>query len=142
MFSGFGIARNFSSQDCDCAVVVAVATVSAIAQIAFFIAEDSIRYCLVAATMLPSSGFLEDRVTLLENRLKGLPERMGAVEVRLGSLEEQFVQFRGEVRAECSATRVHGIAMLKLAKAIERSMNQTRMLHEEAMSRIKLLDRG
>lgn len=48
---------------------------------------------------------LEDRVTLLENKLQGLPERMGAVEVRLGSLEEQFVQFRGEVRAEFSATR-------------------------------------
>jgi predicted nuclease with TOPRIM domain len=48
---------------------------------------------------------LEDRVTLLESKLQGLPERMGAVEVRLGSLEEQVVQFRGEVRSEFSATR-------------------------------------
>jgi hypothetical protein len=45
MFSGFGIARNFSSQDWDCAnVEIAAATASAIAQIIFCIAEDSIPY--------------------------------------------------------------------------------------------------
>jgi uncharacterized alpha-E superfamily protein len=149
---------------------------------------------------------LEERVTLLEKNLQGLPGRMGAVEVRLGSLEEQFVQFRGEVRAEFSTTReefhqeigrvesslhkkfdekfdakidgldaridgldtkidgvqtglkaemhalhdraleemhaLHAVARLETDKAIERSMNQARTLHEEAMSQIKLIRRG
>jgi hypothetical protein len=43
----------------------------------------------------------EDRVTLLENdmqALRGLPDRVA-------SLEEQFVQFRAEVRVEFSAVR-------------------------------------
>ena len=111
----------------------------------------------------------EDRVTLLEKNLQGLPERVGSLETRVTELTGEFVQFRGEVRAEFSATReelrkeirdgdkalhtridelgaemhaLHGVAMSELQKAIERSMNQARTLHEEAMSRIKLIDRG
>jgi len=48
---------------------------------------------------------LEDRVTLLENNLRGLPERVGSLETKVTELTVEFVQFRGEVRAEFSATR-------------------------------------
>jgi len=75
---------------------------------------------------------LEDRVTLLENKLQGLPERvggvevrLGAVEVRLGSLESQFVQFRSEVRAEFSATRA------ELRKEIHDSIDGLHGLHKK-----------
>ena len=125
--------------------------------------------------MQPKS--LEDRVTLLENKLQGLPERVGALDVRVTELTVEFVQFRGEVRAEFSATReelrqeirdsvdtlhkkldgkfdakidgvhaemhaLHAIAMLEMSKAFERSMSLTRMLHEEAMSQIRLIKNG
>jgi uncharacterized alpha-E superfamily protein len=53
--------------------------------------------------MQPKS--LEDRVTLLENNLRGLPERVGSLETRVTELTVEFVQFRGEVRSEFSATR-------------------------------------
>jgi len=48
---------------------------------------------------------LEDRVTLREKSLQGLPERVGSLETRVTELTSEFVQFRVEVRAECSATR-------------------------------------
>ena len=120
---------------------------------------------------------LEDRVTLLEKNLQGLPERVGAIETQVTALTGEFVQFRGEVRAEFSATReelrkeirdsndalhkklggkiddevgglraemhtLHAIAMSEMQKAFERSMSQARTLHEEAMTRIKVIDRG
>lgn len=101
---------------------------------------------------------LEDRVTLLEKNLQGLPERMGAVEVRLGSLEEQFVQFRGEVRAEFSATReelrteiraVDAVVHKKFDETLEEmhalhqvAMSETRTLFEDAIRRIKITKEG
>jgi len=45
---------------------------------------------------------IEDRVTLLENEMQALRDLPG----RVTSLEVQMVQFRAEVRAEFSATRV------------------------------------
>ena len=48
---------------------------------------------------------LEDRVTLLEKNLQGLPERVGSLETQVTALTGEFVQFRGEVRADFSATR-------------------------------------
>ena len=47
------------------------------------------------------SKSLEDRVVLLENELQALRD----LPARVGALEEQLVQFRGEVRAEFSALR-------------------------------------
>ena len=105
---------------------------------------------------------LDDRVTLLENKMQGLPERVGALETKVTELTDQFVQVRHEVRGEFSATReelrkevrdgdnelreemhaLHAIAMAEINSAADRSMSQARVLHEEVLARIKLLDRG
>ncbi len=104
---------------------------------------------------------LEDRVTLLENELRGLPGRVGAVETQVTALTEQYVQFRLEVRDEFSATRaliakvdmkvdalsvemhtLHAIALMEMQKLYERSLNQSRMFHEEVIARFKLIERG
>jgi predicted nucleic acid-binding Zn-ribbon protein len=106
--------------------------------------------------MQPKS--LDDRVTLLENKMQGLDGRVGALETKVTELTEQFVQFRQEVRGEFSATReemhaLHAVAMFEMNRlnaatnvamnvAIERSMSQARTLHEEVMARIKVIERG
>src|SRR5262245_55227503 len=87
-----------------------------------------------------SQNSLEDRVSLLENELRGLPARVGAVETRLDSFEAQFVQFRAEVRAEFSAVRSELRAEMRTLHNEE--MAQARALHEDLVARIKLLDRG
>lgn len=83
---------------------------------------------------------LEDRVTLLEKNLQGLPERVGALDARVTELTGEFVQFCGEVRAEFSATRE------ELRKEIRDGADETRrlmrVLHEDLVARIVLVDRG
>ena len=61
--------------------------------------------------------------------LRGLPDRVT-------SLETQMVQFRDEVRAEFSATRKH------VDRKIDELGAQMRTLHEEALARIALINRG
>ena len=76
---------------------------------------------------------LEERVSLLENELRGMPERVTA-------LDAQFQQFRIEVRDEFSATRE------QLQKEIQEGDEETRrlmrVLHEDLVVRIALIDRG
>jgi hypothetical protein len=105
---------------------------------------------------------LDDRVTLLENRMQGLEDRVGRLDTRVTELTEQFVQFRQEVRAEFSATRdeirsgdraiadelreemhaLHAVAIAEINNAVDRSMRQARTLQEEVLARITLIDRG
>jgi chromosome segregation ATPase len=88
--------------------------------------------------MQPKS--LEDRVTLLEKNLQGLPERVGALETGVTELTGEFVQFRGEVRAEFSATR-DGLRK-EIRDGDEETRRLMRVLHEDLVARIALLDRG
>ena len=83
---------------------------------------------------------LDDRVTLLENKMQGLDERVGKLETRVTELTDQFVQFREEVRGEFSATRE------TLRREIRAGDDETRqlmrILHEDLVARIALIDRG
>ncbi len=89
------------------------------------------------------SKSLEDRVTLLENdmqALRGLPDRVA-------SLEEQFVQFRAEVRGEFSATREELRQEIRagdsaLHKKIDELGAEMRTLFEGAVERIKIIKHG
>ena len=83
---------------------------------------------------------LDDRVTLLENKMQGLDERVGRLEMQVTELTDQFVQFREEVRGEFSATRE------TLRREIRAGDDETRqlmrILHEDLVARIALIDRG
>jgi chromosome segregation ATPase len=48
---------------------------------------------------------LEERVTLLENELRGLPDRVGTLETQVTAVVLQAAEFREEVRAEFSSVR-------------------------------------
>ena len=90
---------------------------------------------------------LEDRVTLLEKNLQGLPERVGALEARVTELTGEFVQFRGEVRAEFSATREELRREIRegdngLHKRIDELGAEMRALFENAIERIKIIKHG
>ena len=82
---------------------------------------------------------IETRVESLEHRvthLDGLPERVGAVEA-------QIVQFRAEVRDECSAVREEMASGFAEVRAeIEETRRFMRMLHEEVISRIATMGEG
>ena len=91
---------------------------------------------------------LEDRVTLLEKKLQGLPERVGSLETRVTELTVEFVQFRGEVRAEFSATREELRKEIRdgdnaLHKKIDTKIDELgaemRALFENAIERIKII---
>ena len=94
---------------------------------------------------------LEDRVTLLEKNLQGLPERVGALEARVTELTGEFVQFRGEVRAEFSATREEFRKEIRdgdesLRKEFGARFDdlgaEMRALFENAIERIKTIKHG
>jgi hypothetical protein len=111
---------------------------------------------------------LEERVTLLENELRGLPERVGAVETQVTAgvvqtaefreeVRDKFEQVRGEfsgVRGEISDVR-REIAQFReevraefvaVRKEIKDGDDETRrlmrVLHEDLVERIALIDRG
>ena len=76
---------------------------------------------------------LANRLAILEHKmqsLEGLPDRVA-------SLELQIVQFRAEVRAEFSVVREEMRAEIR---ADEETRSQMRVLHEEVIARIALLD--
>src|SRR5207247_4712779 len=94
---------------------------------------------------------LEDRVTLLEKNLQGLPDRVGALETQVTALTGEFVQFRGEVRVEFSATREELRKEIRdgdnaLHKKIDTRIDglgaEMRTLFENAIERIKIIKNG
>jgi len=97
---------------------------------------------------------LEERVTLLENELRGLPERVAAVETQVTAVVVQAAEFREEVRAEFSDVRGE-IAQFReqvrdecaaVRKEIKDGDDETRrpmrVLHEDLVERIVLIDRS
>ena len=93
------------------------------------------------------SKSLEDRVTLLENEMQALRR----LPDRVASLDEQFVQFRVEVRGEFSASRSELGGEIKalgevLRKEMRAGADETRrlmrVLHEDLIARIAALNRG
>ena len=70
------------------------------------------------------------------NEMQDLSELSG----RVAALESQFQQFRDEVRAEFSATRedLQG----KISAGDEETRTLMRVLHEDLVHRISLIDRG
>ena len=86
---------------------------------------------------------VEDRVALLENEMQALRD----LPPRVTSVEGQLVQFRAEVRAEFSATRKHVDDKIDELRVEVRTFKdelgaQMRTLHEEALARIALINRG
>src|SRR6185369_14154520 len=79
---------------------------------------------------------LPAQVAGLDGRVAALDSRVTALDARVESLELQFFQFREEVRDEFSVVR----------KEIKDESEQTRAvmrtLHEEVISRIKVLNEG
>ena len=80
---------------------------------------------------------LANRVAILEHKmesLEGLPDRVA-------SLDVQISQFRAEVRVEFSAVReeMRGLGD-NLQSEIEETRRHIRVLHEDVISRIALLD--
>ena len=93
------------------------------------------------------SRSLKERVTLLENDLRGLPERVGALETQATGVVAQFAEFCDEVRAEFSSLRADTMSMRdELRKEIREGDDETRrlmrVLHEDLVARIALIDRG
>lgn len=97
---------------------------------------------------------LEERVTLLENELRGLPERVGALETQVTAVVVQAAEFREEVRGEFSdvrreiaqfreEVRAEFVAVRKEIKdGDEETRRLMRVLHEDLVERIALIDRG
>jgi hypothetical protein len=88
--------------------------------------------------MLPSSS-CEEQV----NALNGVPARVSAVEAQLvdlrrdlTNLRDEFVSFRVEVRNEFGALRG------EIRSGDEETRRQMRVLHEEVLSRIALIQEG
>ena len=79
---------------------------------------------------------LEERVTLLENELRGLPERVGAVGTQVTAVVVQAAEFREEVRAEFAAVRK------EIKDGDDETRRLMRVLHEDLVARISLIDRG
>jgi hypothetical protein len=75
-----------------------------------------------------SPPWLDRRVAMLENQVNALtelPARVGAVEDQLVAIRAEIVAMRGEIRTSDEETR-----------------RQMRVLHEEVISRIALLQEG
>ena len=108
---------------------------------------------------------LEERVTLLENELRGLPAQVGALgtqvtavtarvaefrdEVRdkFDDVRGEIAQFREEIRVEFAAVRAEmGSMRDDLRNEIKNGDDETRrlmrVLHEDLVTRIALIDRG
>ncbi len=91
---------------------------------------------------------LETRVKMLEEAVggaDGVSARLGRVETRLGHVETEvrefrgeFLQFRDETRAEFSAVRAEMATKQELAE----TRSQMRVLHEEVIGRLALLQEG
>jgi hypothetical protein len=106
-------------------------------------------------TMSPLS--ITRRVAILEeqvNALNELPARVGAVEMQLvavggdlAALRQDFESFRVEVRGEFANVRAEAAAMEErlldeIRTGDEETRRQMRVLHEEVISRIALLQEG
>lgn len=74
----------------------------------------------------------DQRVEAVERKV----ERLEQLPDRISSLESQILQFREEVRAEFSNIRG------EMHQFHDVSMNQMRVLHEDVVSRIALLNEG
>jgi hypothetical protein len=101
---------------------------------------------------------LEERVTLLENDLRGLRESVGALDTQVTAVVVQSAEFRDEVRGEFSSMRAEMTSMRdelrkdmtsmreELRKEIREGDDETRrlmrVLHEDLVARIALIDRG
>ena len=70
----------------------------------------------------------------LPERLTSLEGRVASLDGRVASLEGQVLQFRAEVRVEFSAVRE------EMRAGDEETRRQMRVLHEEVIARIALLD--
>jgi predicted nucleic acid-binding Zn-ribbon protein len=89
---------------------------------------------------------LDDRVSLLENKMQGLDERVGNLEIRVTELTDQFVQFRQEVRGEFSAVRSEMATLgqdlrQEIREGDEETRKLMRILHGDLVARIALLAR-
>ena len=86
---------------------------------------------------------LTERVEILEQKVEALQ----ALPDRVTGLESQILQLRGEIREGFSATRVeieetrrHARTMHgEVLTALQETQGQMRMLHEDVISRIALL---
>ena len=107
---------------------------------------------------------LEERVTLLENELRGVPDRIGTLETQVtavvlhvAELREEMSSMRGEMtslrgemtamRGDMSSLRGEMTSMRdELRKEIKDGDDETRrlmrVLHEDLVARIALIDRG
>jgi len=97
---------------------------------------------------------LEERVTLLENELRELPERVGTLETQVTAVVVQVAEFRKEVRGEFSdvrgeiarfreEVRAEFVAVRKEIKdGDDETRRLMRVLHEDLVARISLIDRG
>ena len=72
-------------------------------------------------------------VGLLEKDLRGLPERVGALETRVTAVVVQLAELRDEIRTEFASVRQEGD---------EETRRLMRVLHEDLVARISLIDRG
>jgi len=79
---------------------------------------------------------LGERVTLLENELRGVPERVGALETQVTAVVVQVADFREEVRAELVA--VHK----EIKDGDDETRRLMRVLHEDLVERIASFGRG
>ena len=79
---------------------------------------------------------LGERVTLLENELRGVPERVGALETQVTAVVVQVADFREEVRAELVA--VHK----EIKDGDDETRRLMRVLHEDLVERIASIGRG
>ena len=66
--------------------------------------------------------------------LQELPNRVASLDSRVASLEVQILRLRGEMRTECSACTPR-----KSKPGTKETRRYMRVLHEEVISRIKLL---
>jgi len=57
------------------------------------------------------SRSLEERVTLLENDLRGLPDRVSALETQVTAVVVEVAEFRDEVGREFSSLRAEMASM-------------------------------
>lgn len=85
---------------------------------------------------------LTKRVEIMENtviEMAPLPGRIDTVERKIEMLEQQFLQFRVELRGEFSALRVEFRAELAAAVAPVATRSEMLALHESVRGDIQLL---
>ena len=80
---------------------------------------------------------------MLENELRGLPERVGAVDTQVTAVVVQVAEFREEVRDKFEEVRAEFAAVRKEIKdGDDETRRLMRVLHEDLVARISLIDRG